>query len=46
MTPIIRFDKLSEQQIWDIANPIMDNLMDAQRILQTGAGRRDLRIVG
>ncbi|WP_292996524.1 hypothetical protein [Nitrosomonas sp.] len=29
MTTLIRFDKLTEQQLWDIANPIMDNLMDA-----------------
>jgi len=23
------FEKMSDQQLWDIANPIMDNLMDA-----------------
>lgn len=23
------FEKMSDQQVWDIANPIMDNLMDA-----------------
>ena len=41
MTPIIRFDKLSEQQIWDIANPIMDNLMDASTQLDHARHVRD-----
>lgn len=25
----MNFEKMSDQQIWNIANPIMDNLMDA-----------------
>ncbi|WP_101749407.1 hypothetical protein [Nitrosomonas ureae] len=25
----MNFEKMSDQQLWDIANPIMDNLMDA-----------------
>lgn len=25
----MNFEKMSDQQIWEIANPIMDNLMDA-----------------
>lgn len=29
MTTTISFESMSDQQIWDIANPIMDNLMDA-----------------
>lgn len=41
MTPLIRFDKLSEQQIWDIANPIMDNLMDASTQLDYARHVRD-----
>ncbi|MDO9312011.1 MAG: hypothetical protein Q7T85_10005 [Nitrosomonas sp.] len=41
MTHLIRFDKLSEQQIWDIANPIMDNLMDASTQLDYARHVRD-----
>ncbi len=41
MTPLIRFDKLTEQQIWDIANPIMDNLMDASTQLDYARHVRD-----
>ena len=26
---VMNFDQMTDQQIWDIANPIMDNLMDA-----------------
>ena len=29
MTVAVRFDQMTEQQLWDIANPIMDNLMNA-----------------
>lgn len=29
MTTTISFESMSDQQILDIANPIMDNLMDA-----------------
>lgn len=25
----LNFETMSEQQLWDIANPVMDNLMDA-----------------
>ncbi len=41
MTTLIRFDKLSEQQIWDIANPIMDNLMDASTQIDHSRHVRD-----
>lgn len=42
MTPLIRFDQMTEQQIWDIANPIMDNLMDASTQLDYTRHVRDL----
>lgn len=37
----MRFDQLSEQQLWDIANPIMDNLMDASTQLDHSRHVRD-----
>ena len=41
MTTIISFESISEQQILDIANPIMDNLMDASTQLDHARHVRD-----
>jgi len=41
MTTIINFESMSEQQIWDIANPIMDSLMDASTQLDHERHVRD-----
>ena len=41
MTLLIRFDQMTEQQLWDIANPIMDNLMDASTQLDYARHVRD-----
>lgn len=41
MTTIISFEKMNEQQILDIANPIMDNLMDASTHIDHARHVRD-----
>ena len=41
MTTPISFESMSEQQILDIANPIMDNLMDASTQLDHARHVRD-----
>ena len=41
MTTAISFESMSDQQIWDIANPIMDNLMDASTQLDHARHIRD-----
>ncbi|SNX60969.1 hypothetical protein SAMN06296273_2429 [Nitrosomonas ureae] len=38
---IMSFEKMSDQQLWDIANPIMDNLMDASTQLDHAKHVRD-----
>lgn len=38
---IMNFEKMSDQQLWDIANPIMDNLMDASTQLDHAKHVRD-----
>ncbi|ALQ52545.1 hypothetical protein [Nitrosomonas ureae] len=35
------FEKMGDQQLWDIANPIMDNLMDASTQLDHAKHVRD-----
>ena len=37
----LNFETMSEQQLWDIANPIMDNLMDASTQLDHARHVRD-----
>ena len=39
MTP--NFETMSEQQLWAIANPIMDNLMDASTQIDHARHVRD-----
>ena len=41
MTIAVRFDTMTEQQLWDIANPIMDNLMDASTQIDHARHVRD-----
>ena len=41
MTTTISFESMSEQQILDIANPIMDNLMDASTHIDHARHVRD-----
>ncbi len=41
MTVVVRFDTMAEQQLWDIANPIMDNLMDASTHIDHARHVRD-----
>ncbi|PTQ85348.1 hypothetical protein [Nitrosomonas ureae] len=38
---IMSFEKMGDQQLWDIANPIMDNLMDASTQLDHAKHVRD-----
>ena len=38
---IMSFEKMSDRQLWDIANPIMDNLMDASTQLDYAKHVRD-----
>ena len=35
------FEKMTDQQLWDIANPIMDNLMDASTHIDHARHVRD-----
>ncbi len=37
----MNFDQMTDQQIWDIANPIMDNLMDASTHIDHARHVRD-----
>jgi hypothetical protein len=37
----MNFEEMSNQEIWDIANPIMDNLMDASTRIDHEAHTRD-----
>ncbi|PXW87767.1 hypothetical protein C8R34_10915 [Nitrosomonas sp. Nm84] len=41
MTATVSFESMSDQQIWGIANPIMDNLMDASTQLDHARHVRD-----
>lgn len=41
MTITVRFDQMTEQQLWNIANPIMDNLMDASTRIDHARHVRD-----
>lgn len=38
------FEQMTDQQIWDIANPIMDNLMDASTHIDHARHVRDFTI--
>ncbi|WKE67223.1 hypothetical protein PVT67_08300 [Gallaecimonas kandeliae] len=35
------FDTMTDQEVWDIANPIMDNLMEASTCIDHGSHVRD-----
>lgn len=37
----MNFDQMTDQQLWDIANPIMDNLMEASTRIDHTAHTRD-----
>ncbi len=41
MTAAMRFDQMTDQQLWNIANPIMDNLMDASTQINYAQHVRD-----
>lgn len=37
----MNFEQMTDQQLWDIANPIMDNLMEASTRIDHAAHSRD-----